>query len=122
MEVIRLGKLNPEALEQIRRIQPKECALNVANNERNNFASLKRLDYLFGFIEKNDQEILADYVENLSKKFQDLLTDGFHQINDSELSSILKETFHLKVYPNLVENVLNFYLQLLKLSKILVLD
>ncbi|MHA1186217.1 MAG: L-2-amino-thiazoline-4-carboxylic acid hydrolase [Candidatus Heimdallarchaeota archaeon] len=116
MEVIKLGKLNPNALEQIREIQPKECALNAANNIVNNFACLKRLDYLLGFIDKNYQEILTDYVENLNKKFQKLLSDGFLRVSDSDLLSTIKETLHLKKYPELVESTLNFYLQLLKLS------
>ncbi|MHA1125209.1 MAG: L-2-amino-thiazoline-4-carboxylic acid hydrolase [Candidatus Heimdallarchaeota archaeon] len=117
MEVIKLGKLNPNALERIREIQPVECALKIANNVRNNFACLKRLDYLLGFIDKNHRELLSGYVENLQKKFQQLLKEDLPRVSDSDLTTILEETHHLKNYPKLAESTLKFNLQLLKISE-----
>ena len=51
MEVIRIGEFNAKALEKIMEIQPFETALYIANNKRNNFACLKRLDYLLAWFQ-----------------------------------------------------------------------
>jgi len=116
LEVIRLGEFNSNALEQYIEIQPFESALNAANNQINNFACLKRLDYLLGFIDNYDQKILAKYVENLKNKFQGLLKEDFLGNNKSIFSEMLERKNHLNRYPVLAENTLNFNLQLLKLS------
>lgn len=117
MEVIRLGEFNPDALEQIIDIQPFEAVFYVANSKRNNFACLKRLDYLLEFIDTNYQEKLLKYVENLANKFQEQLKEDFLEDKKSILADISKETKHLSKYPKLLENTLNLSLQLLKISK-----
>ncbi len=116
MEVIRLGEFNPKALEKIVEIQPIETAMHIANNKRNNFACLKRLNYLLEFIEKNHQEILQKYVLNLTNKFKDEIKDDLLADKESILTRTSKEYKLLGKYPNLIENTLNFSFQLLNLS------
>ena len=116
MEVIRIGEFNPKVLEKIMEIQPFETALYVANNKRNNFACLKRLDYLLEFIETNNQKILQKYVKNLTIKLQDQVKKDLLEDKKSILSIVSKETSHLSKYPKLLENTLNFSFQLLELS------
>ena len=98
MEVIRIGEFNPDALEQIMDIQPFEAVFYVANSKRNNFACLKRLDYLLEFIDTNYQEKLLKYVENLANKFQEQLKEDFLEDKKSILADISKETKHLSKY------------------------
>ncbi|MFX0061674.1 MAG: hypothetical protein ACFFC7_05755, partial [Candidatus Hermodarchaeota archaeon] len=116
MEVIRIGEFNAKALEKIMEIQPFETALYIANNKRNNFACLKRLDYLLEFIDTNYQEILQKYVENLTIKFHKQIKEDLLGDKKSFLTNISK-TNQLSKYPKLLENTLNFSFQLLELSK-----
>ena len=116
MEVIRIGEFNPNALEKKVEIQPFETALHVANNKRNNFACLKRLDYLLEFIGTNHPEILLKFVENLTKKFQDEIQEDLLVDKKSILAKTSKETKILSKYPRLIENTLNFSFQLLNIA------
>lgn len=116
MEVIRIGEFNPNSLEKKVEIQPFETALHVANNKRNNFACLKRLDYLLEFIEINHPKILLKYVENLTNKFQDEIKEDLLTNKKSILAKTSKETKILSKYPRLIENTLNFSFQLLKIA------
>ena len=113
MEVIRLGEFNPKVLEKKVSIQPLDCLLNVANNRVNNFACLKRLDYLLEFLEKKYPEKQQEYADNLTKKMQQLLKNEL----TIEIQDILKEKEHLTNYPKLVKATLIFNFQLLKLPK-----
>jgi len=110
MELIRIGEFNPDALEQIIDIQPFETTFYVANNKRNNFACLKRLDYLLEFIDTNYQEKLLKYMENLANKIHDQLREDFLEDKKLILADISKETKHLSKYPKLLENTLNLSL------------
>ncbi|NHJ49052.1 MAG: hypothetical protein FK733_14795 [Asgard group archaeon] len=116
MEIIKIGKLNPKALEKDMEVQFIEHVIDMANNYRNNFACLKRLDYLLKFINKNNQTILQKYIENLETEFKKLTTKEFLIINDSNISEILKEKKTLSKYPNLVKHILNYSLQLLNIT------
>lgn len=116
MEVIKIGKINPKALEKEIEVQLFEHVMHMANNNRNNFACIKRLDYLLEFISKNNQSILQKYIKNLEIKYDKLATREFINSNDSSISKILKESETLREHPNLVKNILNFSIQLLNLS------
>ncbi|NHJ31567.1 MAG: hypothetical protein FK732_01775 [Asgard group archaeon] len=116
MEVIRIGEFNPKTLEQLVEIQPFETALHVGNNRRNNFACLKRLDYLLEFIDKNQQDILKKYVENLTDKLQKQIKKDLLRDKKAIIAETSKETKLLSKYPKLLENTLNFCFQLLNLS------
>ncbi len=116
MEVIRIGEFNPNVLEKIVEIQPFETALYVANNNRNNFACLKRLDYLLEFIEAKQPEILQKYIEDLTKKLQDQIKEDLLGDKKPILEKTTKETKLVNKYPKLLENTLNFSFQLLNLS------
>ncbi len=117
MEIIRLGEFNANVLEKTVNIQPLDCAVNVANNKRNNFACLKRLDYLLEFLEKMYPNELKRYTENLTNR---LLMESKKNspINSSiKIQNLLKEKKHLNNFPNLAKITLIFNLQLLKLPK-----
>jgi len=116
MEVIRTGEFNPSVLEQLTEIQPFDTALHIANNSSNNFACLKRLDYLLEFIDTNHQEILQKYIVNLTNKLQDQIKEDLLGDKKSILVKTSKETKLLSKYPRLLENALNFSFQLLDLS------
>lgn len=116
MEIIKIGKLNPNVLDELKEIQPYEHIMYVANNNRNNFACLKRLNYLLEFIEKNNQSIIQKYIKNLETEFLNLTAKNSLVENNSILSKIFEEIEYLKKYPKLVRNILNFSLQLLKIN------
>jgi hypothetical protein len=116
MEVIRIGKINPKALEKEIEIQLFKHVMHMANNNRNNFACIKRLDYLLEFISKNNQSILQEYIKNLEIEFKKLASKEFINNTDASISKILKERESLREHPNLVKNILNFSTQLLNLS------
>jgi len=116
MEVIKIGKINPKALEKEIEVQLFEHVMHMANNNRNNFACIKRLDYLLEFISKNNQSILQKYIKNLEILYDKLATREFINSNDSSISKILKESETLREHPDLVKNILNFSIQLLNLS------
>ncbi len=116
MEVIRTGEINPNALEQLVKIQPFETALHVANNKHNNFACLKRLDYLLEFINTNQQEILQEYIDNLTEKLQEQIKVDLLADKKSIITKATKETKLVTKYPRLLENTLNFSFQLLDVS------
>ena len=117
MEVIRLGEINPNALEEDVVIQPLNCAINVANNSVNNYACLKRLDYLLAYISSDNQDLIGNYVANLKTKLTSLLKDDSLADIKSTLSPILKTTKYLHNYPELAKITLAYNLQLLEMSK-----
>ncbi|NPE08970.1 MAG: hypothetical protein GNW80_11870 [Asgard group archaeon] len=116
MEVIRIGEFNPDALKQKIEIQPIEMALLIANNKRNNFACLKRLDYLLESIKENYQAKLLDFIENLKKRFHELTKNDLLKDKKAILAKVKEETNLLKEYPELAVHTLNFSFQLLKLK------
>jgi hypothetical protein len=113
MEIIKIGKINPNVLEKEIEVKFTEHVLEMANNNRNNFACLKRLDYLLEFIDKNKQPILEKYIQNLETEFKKLAIKEYQIINDTTITEIKKEKESLKDYPNLVRQILNVSLQLL---------
>ncbi len=116
LEVIKFGEFNPNALDRVLEIQPVETILSIANNKVNNFACLKRLDHLLGFIDRNYSSFLEKYIENLNTKFQTLLKENLFGDNKFVLTKIFEETDYLKKSTNLVENILSYYIELLRLS------
>jgi hypothetical protein len=117
MEVIKIGKINPKAFDKLTEVQPYKHVMHMANNERNNFACLKRLDYLLGFIKKSNQSIIQKYIKNLETEFEKLATKEFLSSNDKIISKMLKELEFLKQNSQLVKHILNYSFQLLNLSK-----
>ena len=108
MEAFRTGKYNIEDLYIQRELQPLDYA---------NKTILKRLNYLIGFIRKEKPEILKSFVETLNNKFVKLLNTSLVNEKMIEELDISKNIIHLKVYPDLLENCLNYYLQLLNIDK-----
>ena len=115
MEVVRLGEFNPNGLDKSVNIQPLDCAINVANNSKNNFACLKRLDYLLEYLKKMYPEEMQKYAENLTNKLQQLSKEESPINSNFEIQDILKEKEQLTNFPELAKTTMIFNLQLLKL-------
>jgi hypothetical protein len=73
---------------------------------------LKRLNYLIGFLKKEKPEILKNFVTKLNNKYIKLQSNSALDIV-FDRTEISNDFIHLKVYPDLVLNCLNYYLQLL---------
>lgn len=107
MDVFRTGKYDIKDLNNLQELQPLEFAKKTV---------LKRLNYLIGFIKKEKPEILQNFVAKLNIKFAKFLNESFVDENDIKAIDISKDFIHLKVYPDLIYNCLNYYLQLLKID------
>ena len=57
------GVHDPEALESKMTVRPIDFAKS---------SPLKRLDYLLGFLKKNEKELLESYIVTLQKRYDDL--------------------------------------------------
>jgi hypothetical protein len=108
MQFLKVGKCRSDALEQPREIIP---AVEITR------APLRRLDYLLGMIKEVYPEEVTNFVKILGEKYQkmtdtDNLGEGFEKIGDkfSELS-------HLKEYPELAKQLVNYLLQILHLPE-----
>ena len=107
MEVFTTGKYHISDLENLQELQPLEYA---------NKTVLKRLNYLIGFIKKEKAELLQNFVTKLNLKLIKLLNKSYGNEGDDKEKIISKEFIHLKVYPELHYNCLNYYLQLLNID------
>ena len=107
MEVFRTGKYHFSDLDNLHELQPLESA---------NKTVLKRLNYLVGFIKKEKPEILQSFVTKLDLKFVKLLNKSYTIEEVIEKNAISNDLIHLKVYPDLMYNCLNYYLQLLNVE------
>ena len=104
MEKIRTGKLNPRALELPIEVQPIERAKRV---------TLKRLNYLLGFIEEKNPEAIQRYVANLQSWYNFLTKSDLVGTCDVDLESLLSDMPNLAAYPNVTKAYLEYYLELL---------
>ena len=107
MEVFQTGTYDISDLNNLQEIQPLEFAKKTV---------LKRLNYLIGFIKKEKPEILQNYITKLNIKFVKLITDSYLNEKRIKTDDICKDFIHLKVYPDLLYNCLNYYLQLLSIN------
>ncbi|NPD88613.1 MAG: hypothetical protein HGN29_07805 [Asgard group archaeon] len=107
MEVFRTGKYHISDLDNLQELQPLEYA---------NRTVLKRLNYLIGFIKKEKPEILQNFVTKLNLKLVKLLNKPYVNEGDDEEKIVSKDFIHLKVFPELLYNCLNYYLQLLNID------
>ncbi len=107
MEIFRTGQYHISDLDRLQELQPLEFAKRTV---------LKRLNYLLGFIKKENPGILPSYVTKLNKKFTQLLKKPYGSEQIIKLAEISKDFIHLKLYPDLLQNSLAYYLQLLNLD------
>ena len=108
MQFLKVGKERPDALEQPREISPIEEITR---------APLRRLDYLLGMIKEAYPEEVVNFVKKLGEKYQNLaktdnLGDGFKKI-----STGLSEKDHLKEYPELARQLVNYLVFILHLPE-----
>ncbi len=109
MEVFKSGKYHISDLDNLQELQPLEFAKKTV---------LKRLNYLIGFIKKEKPEILQNYVTKLNNKFVKLLNQSYVNKGDIKPTEIYNNFIHLKVYPDLINSCINYYLQLLDLDSL----
>jgi len=102
------GTFQKNAMEKIMDINPKEKIHEVM---------LDKLDYFIGFIAKERLEIIADYVVNLTKKYQSLTTIDFWKNASEETKKIFTKYKHLVKFPDLSKASLNYYIHLLQIKE-----
>jgi hypothetical protein len=107
METIRTGKYHISDLDNLQELQPLEFA---------NKTILKRLNYLIGFIKEKKPEILQNFAAKLNIRFNKLLKKTYINKENSQDINIGRDFIHLKVYPDLIYNSLNYFLQLLNID------
>jgi hypothetical protein len=106
MKFIKTGEYRPDALEL-----PIETDFWKAVQEM----TLKRLNYLLGFIKENKPNFLRDYIDTLEAKYQILTEQNIGKNVVTELETRISDLVHLRDYPNLVRNVVGYQLQILQL-------
>ena len=104
MKIVQKGKINPKALEIERNIQPIEEAKRV---------TLKRLNFLIGYLEENHSSIKDDLCLSLTKKYDKLGHKDYIDTKKIDLSDFEK----LNEHPELSEKFLNYFLNLLKVPE-----
>jgi len=108
MKSVITGKYDKSDLESLQEIQPFEFFKRT---------SLKRLNYLLGFIKITKPGILSQFVQNYEKKL-DELTEKNHLKNILiDLTDFNSEFPNLKNYPDLVFKCINYYVQLLQIPR-----
>jgi hypothetical protein len=78
---------------------------------------LKSFNHLLGVVKARQSKILADYVANLTARYQRLITDEYLALRDVDVSALLTELAHLREQPSLASLYLNYNFQLLQLAK-----
>ncbi|MHA2167729.1 MAG: hypothetical protein ACXAAT_17930, partial [Candidatus Hodarchaeales archaeon] len=77
---------------------------------------LERLDYFIGFVAKEKSELITDYVNNLTKKYQGLGEVGLLENSSEKIKKIFAEFKNLNQYPELNKASLKYFIHLLQLK------
>ena len=104
MEKIRTGRFNPDALETPVEVHPIERAQQV---------TLKRLNYLIGFINEKQPEVTERYVSNLLSMYLSLSKKDLINSQGIDFPQIIKDMDNLEHYPDTAKAYMNYYLELL---------
>jgi hypothetical protein len=107
MEVFRTGQYDISDLNRLQEIQPLDYAKRTV---------LKRLNYLIGYLKKEMPDILPAFVTKLEKNFEKKIRTSFLENWKYDLTETSKEFLHLKIYPDLLKDALDYFLQLLDYS------
>ncbi len=105
MNVFRTGQYHISDLERMKELQPFDFAKKTI---------LKRLNYLIGFIKRENPELVPSFVKKLSGKFEILLKKPYKSTNIQISEKLTSDLMHLKLYPELIHNAILYYLQLLQ--------
>jgi hypothetical protein len=76
---------------------------------------LERMNYLLGFVRERFPEAYSEYVNNLQSKYQNLLEEDRKGASPFDMDNILSEIPHMVEHPELVRDVLGYFLQILQL-------
>ncbi len=104
MKAFQTGQYQISDLDRIQKIQPLEYASRTI---------VKRLNYLIGFIKKEKPEILHSFVSKLNNKFVQFLEGSYKTEKIRIPDETIGELIHLKLYHDLLQNSMLYYLQLL---------
>ena len=107
MKFTQTGTFKENVLEELIDIKPQE---------RIETSLFKRLNYIIGFIKKENPDIISDYIKNLTAKYQKLTNDDFLKGNSDKVDKIIADFKNLKKHPELTKASLNYYIHLLQLS------
>jgi len=77
---------------------------------------LDRLDYFLGFVTAEKPEVISDYVKNLTRKYQGLVTEDFWMSSSEGTEKVFRKFKNLNQYPNLSKASLNYFIHLLQLK------
>ena len=77
---------------------------------------LERLDYFIGFVAKEKSELITDYVNNLTKKYQKLAEIDSLENSSEKIKKIFAEFKNNNQYPDLNKASLNYFIHLLQLK------
>ncbi|MFX0183671.1 MAG: hypothetical protein ACFE95_11365 [Candidatus Hodarchaeota archaeon] len=77
---------------------------------------LERLDYFIGFVAKEKSELITDYVNNLTKKLQNLVEGDFLVQSLGKIKEIFVNYKNLNQFPDLNKASFNYFIHLLKLK------
>lgn len=105
MKFVKTGKYREDTLDRIIEIDTLKDAK----------WRLERMNYLLGFVRDRLPEAYPDYVKNLLTKYQELLDKDRTGTHPFDIDEILSEIPHMVKHPELVEEVLRYFLQILQL-------
>ena len=105
METFQTGQYHISDLDRMQEIKPYDF---IQNN------ILKRLNYLIGFLKKENPELVPGFVKKLESKFSNFLLRPYKIMNIQISNEILTDLMHLKVYTDLIHCSIRYYLQLLR--------
>lgn len=107
MKFTQTGTFKENTLEECVPFKPMERIQEIL---------LEKLDYLIRFLSEEKPEIITNFVNNLSDKYQGVVEEDFLGDSSGEIEEIIAEFKHLKQHPELNHAAFNYYLHLLRLK------
>ena len=106
MNFYRVGEFKENVLEKKVEINPNEMLPRFV---------LDRLDYLIGFISDNSPDKTDPFVDNLERKYRELLKSNYLSKYHLDLGRLIAGKENLSNHSSLVQAALNYYIQVLDL-------
>ncbi len=107
MKFIQTGTFNENYLKEVMDFKLLDSIENMY---------LAKLDYFIGFVIKEKPEIIMDYINNLTRKYQGLVEEDFVKKISGEIEKIITKCKNLKQYHDLNKVALNYFVHLLELK------
>lgn len=105
MKFRKSGVHDPNALDLLRKVQPITFAKQSPWN---------RLNFLLGLVNKHKPEDRQEYVANLQRRYEDLVSSDLVEENSINFSTHLSEFDSLREFPDLASSNLNYFFHNLK--------